>query len=121
MTIDFSQTTGELYFYGTRASAVTWHCKLKSKYNNDYLKFGASTTELSLTVDQYKTNWYSFDWSNSYNQTRDIAGYYFLHLYGDSVLLLSKLVKVVNSSANPVDVKFVSTDNENNEQVIYYR
>ena len=46
MTIDFSQTTGKLYFQGTRASHITWYATLEGRYSNNLLKFGAATTQL---------------------------------------------------------------------------
>lgn len=121
MTIDFSQTTGTLYFQGTRPSYTDWHITLEGRYSNNLLKFSASSTELALTVDEYKTNWFSFDWSNSYNQNLDIAGYYYLKLYGDDTLAFTRLVKVINSTGIEPEVAYASTDNENNEQFIYYR
>lgn len=121
MTIDLGQFSGTLYFYGTKASYTDWHFKLKGRYSNEYLSFADDSDELALVDDVNKTNWYSLGWLNSYNSQKDVAGYYILELYGDDNLVLSTLVKVINATGIGSDTAFVSTNNENNEQVIYYR
>ena len=121
MTIDLGQTSGVLYFQGSRPSHLVFVAKLKGRYSNEYLEFASGDYELSLTDRDNKTNWYSFDWSNSYNTTKDVAGYYLLELIGDGQLKSTTLVKVINTTGIEADIVFTSPDNENNEQIIYFR
>lgn len=121
MTIDFSQDTGSLFYQGPQSNAAAYYLKLKGRYSNDYLDFDTSVDELTLTIQSSSLNWHSYEWTNDYNKTKDIAGYYIAELYGDDVLENSQLCKVINVSGSDADIAFTSSANENNEQIIFYR
>lgn len=124
MTIDFNPPTGKLYFQGTKPSATSWHATFTSEYSNKDIEFAATGVDkfqLALTTDETESNWFSFSWSNSYNRSLDIAGYYNLTLVGDDVKQLTRLIKVVNSSGVSQTIYTSTTARENNEQTVYYR
>lgn len=131
MTINLGLISGTLYFYGQPvpdAGKITI-IKLKGKYSNKYLKFNAAGTVdyLRATLTKAK-DWFKLDWADVNNivQDLDVAGYYTLEVYEkDEVtdretFVRSELIKAINDNVI-TQVDFTSTDNEDGEQVIYFR
>lgn len=124
MTIDFSQGTGKLYFQGTKPSATTWYVEFESEYSNTKLAFadsGDDRFQLSLTTDETETNWFSLQWINTYNRTRDIAGFYTMTLYGDDSRRFDRLVKVNNDQGIQDTIYTTTAAKEQNQQTVYFR
>lgn len=121
MTIDFSNGNGTLYFYRIKPTGSSFYVKLRSKYNNKLLKVKSASPVHQLALSSFATgtDWFSGNWSNTFNREKDIAGYYNLEFYADDVLQFTELVKVVND-AGIVDTPYIST-NETNEQTVYFR
>ena len=131
MTIDFTPDTSTIHFYGVLPTFSVYGMKLKGRYSNDYYSFvtlspSAKTAIIELTAVQTSTTYYALSWNISSYEILDVAGYYTLELYGGPTLetatdlISSNLVKVIKDDAI-TDTILTSNDNENNEQVIYYR
>ena len=131
MTLDFTNDTGTLYFYGTLPSYAVYVITLTGRYSNDTLLFNTAQPRDKLIVtnpQQNGTAYYTLDWDISLTDitNKDVGGYYIFKLLGGATaetaknLIEQALCKVVVSDAI-TDTVFTSTDNENNEQVIYFR
>lgn len=125
MTIDFTNSTGTLYYYGEVPTYDVYALKLKSKYSNRYLDFSDDDYVTISNVTQNGTKYYSGDWDISSYTLEDVAGYYDAELYGgpdtDNLTLIKKqLCKVEQNNFDiPVEVQYVS-DNDDNEQIVYF-
>jgi len=132
MTVNLGLITGEQFFYGNPVPNAGQDIiiKLKSRYSNKYLMFDAAgnTDYLRCTFGTKSSRWFSLLWTDSDEvvQDLDIAGYYDLEIYnvvpntGRETFIRSCLAKV-NNDLVITQVDFTSTDNEDGEQVIYYR
>jgi hypothetical protein len=137
MTIDLSQTGGFIYFLGARNTLVLTkpiRMCLYSRYSNKAILNGANiyTTNayFNLVPFQNYDNWHSYAWSydNLDLQTEDIEGYYWceidVNVAGSTWTNINReLVKVVNTfnrEAGGNSIEYQG-NNENNEQIIYFR
>jgi hypothetical protein len=132
MTLDFTNDTGTLHFYGVLPTYTVYVMTLTGRYSNDDLVFDENLTPRTRLIvtnpQQYGTSYYTLDWDISEGQIpgKDVGGYYIFKLLGGATgatasnLIEQSLCKVVVNDAITDDV-FVSPDNENNEQVIYFR
>ena len=132
MLIDLSNTTGVIYFQGTRPAETFSYMKLYSKYNNKYILNGANISGANpyfpLTEDSNEANWFSFSWlyDNTDLQAEDVGGYYNVEIYNsaDAIILPIQLAKVVNSfefRGQPTDTISFPSSNETNEQYTFFR
>jgi hypothetical protein len=124
MLINFANTSGKVYFNEYSTPYTNYVLKLKSRYSNEYLIFGGNNY-LSLTIDENYDEWCSFTFTITEDITnKDIGGYYDVELYGNNggsdVLLKTELAKVENNFTEGSTTSYVS-DNDNNEQYVYYR
>jgi hypothetical protein len=130
MTINLGLISGELFFRGLPVPDAGQECiiKLKGKYSNQYLKFNAAGDLDYLRASLIKGNdWFELTWADPDNivQDLDVAGYYNLEVYnkaqnGRETFIRTELVKAINDNVI-TQVDYTSTDNENGEQVIYFR
>lgn len=132
MTINLGLITGELYFRGQPVpdAGIEIVIKLKSKYSNKYLKFDAAGTLDYLRASMVKSaDWFKLTWTDTEEivQDLDVAGYYMVEVYnknisgnGRETFIRSELIKAINDNVI-TQVDYTSTDNEDGEQVIYYR
>jgi hypothetical protein len=137
MTIDLSQTGGFIYFLGARNAFVSTkpiRMCLYSRYSNKAILNGANiyTTNayFNLVPILNYTNWHSYAWQydNLDLQTEDIEGYYWceidVNIAGEVWTNINReLVKVVNTfnrEAGGNSIEYQG-NNENNEQIIYFR
>ena len=121
MTLDLSNTFITFYLQGNKPEG-SLTVALKSKYNNKYLIDG-DTQYLVVTPIEWYTNWWKaqFTFATADYRAKDIAGYYNFELYDSTeTLLLTKLVKVVNSWKGSQNTYHVG-DNDNTEQYIMYK
>lgn len=132
MLIDLSNTTGIIYFQGTKPAEVFSYMKLYSKYNNKYILNGEniSTTfsHFPITEDDYERNWFSFAWTytNTDLRNEDVGGYYNVEIYNtaDEIVLPIQLAKVTNGfefRGQPADTVSFPSSNETNEQYTFFR
>ena len=129
MTLNFANTSGIIDLYGTIATTNTYWFKLKSRYSNKYLLLPEKQYHLLGTKTEHLTggtSWYSFlyDISDVTNRNEDIGGYYDFEIWGGNTIetstkLVSVLCKLINENSI-TETAYVS-DNENNEQIVYYR
>lgn len=137
MTIDLSTTGGFIYFLGARNPLVLTkpiRMCLYSRYSNKAILNGANiyTTNayFNLVPAFNYDNWHSYTWAydNLDLQTEDIEGYYWceidVNVAGSTWTNINReLVKVVNTfnrEAGGNSIEYQG-NNENNEQIIYFR
>ena len=125
MVVNFKNTSGMLFFNDFITPYAYYRLKLKSRYSNEYLMMGVNDY-LSLTIDENYDEWCSFDFTGLEQNipNKDIQGYYDVEVWGsnnnvDYTLLKKVLGKVINNFTTTNNT-YVS-DNENNEQYVYYR
>ena len=120
MTLDLSNSFITFYLQGEKPSGAL-SVALKSHYSNEYLMDG-DTQYLVVTPVEWYANWWKaqFTFATADYRDKDIAGFYNFELYANDVLVLTKLTKVINNNGISPNTTFASND-ENNEQVIYYR
>lgn len=130
MTINLGLISGELFFRGLPVPDAGQEViiKLKSNYSNKYLTFDAAGTVDYMRASLVKGNdWFKLTWTDldEVVQDLDVAGYYTLEVYnkflnGREEFIRDELVKAINDNVI-TQVDYTSTDNEDGEQVIYYR
>ena len=131
MTVNLGLITGIQYFRGGPVPdpGKILIIKLKSKYSNEYLTFDAAGTVDYLRCTIVKSgDWFSLQWvdTDELVQDLDIAGYYMLEVYEKDPIteretfIRSELAKV-NNDLVITQVEYTSADNEDGEQIIYYR
>lgn len=131
MTVNLGLITGIQYFRGGPVPdpGKIIIIKLKSKYSNEYLTFDAAGTVDYLRCAIVKSgDWFSLQWTDldEVVQDLDIAGYYMLEVYEKDEItdretfIRSELAKV-NNDLVITQVEYTSADNEDGEQIIYYR
>ena len=132
MLIDLSNTTGIIYFQGTKPAEAFSYMKLYSKYNNKYILNGGDISGVNpyfpLTAGSSEANWFSFSWSydNTDLQAEDVGGYYNLEIYNstDTIVLPIQLAKITNGfefRGQPTDTISFTSSNETNEQYTFFR
>lgn len=139
MTIDLSVLTGVVRFLGpmptsaVAASNANLRMRLVSRYSNKLILNGANINSTNAyfslrKVAQYDT-WHSYEYTadNTDLQTEDIEGYYWceVDVFASSTWtnVTRELVKVLNTfnrEAGGNSVEYQG-NNENNEQIIYFR
>lgn len=117
MTIDLGQIELSLHLDGILPTNAGIRVQLRSNYSNELLWENRSAT--ATVYDE----WFILDISNEDYTNLGVAGYYTLtveYLIDEWTVLRNYLVKCTNS-ANSLDVptSYVS-DNESNEQTIFY-
>lgn len=120
MTIDLAQLT-RIYLHRNIPNADDYSFKLISKYSNEDI-----TTQFNITyITQTEHNNWSEILFAVYNldPNKDYNGYYelqvgYLNPLGAFVMIESNLVKVKYQTTSNT---FYQSDNENNEQFVYYR
>ena len=132
MTINLGLISGELYFRGLPVPDAGQEIviKLKSKFSNEYLTFDAAGTVDYLRCSMVKSgDWFELTWTDldEVVQDLDVAGYYMVEVYnknlsgnGRETFVRDELIKA-NNDLVITQVEYTSTDNEDGEQVIYYR
>lgn len=125
MVVNFKNTSGMLFFNDYIVPYTYYRLKLKSRYSNEYLIMGVNDY-LKLSIDENYETWCSFDFSDLDENTpnKDIQGYYDVEVWGSNddvnyTLLKKVLGKVVNNFTTTNNT-YIS-DNEDNEQYVYYR
>ena len=137
MTIDLSTTTGLIYFLGARNALVLSNpvrmC-LYSRYSNKAILNGANINGANpyfgLTPVFNFSNWHSYLWTytNADLTTEDIEGYYWCEIdvnltgtiWTNITRQLCKVVNQFNREAGGNSIEYQG-NNENNEQIIYFR
>ena len=132
MLIDLSNTTGLIYFQGTKLSETYAYMKLYSKYNNKYILNGENISGANpyfpLVTGPSNPNWYGLSWSftNTDLQAEDVGGYYNIEIYNDAdvIILPIQLTKVTNGfefRGQPTTTVAFDSSNETNEQYTFFR
>lgn len=127
MIVDFTNNNSLVYFNGNLPQYTQYRMRLVSKFSNEAL-LNDTIPSIGLTLSGSGTNWYSFKYTGNLTTAMkedEIEGYYDCILEGYTALtgwteiqkVLCKLKNNFNKE-NP-DVKYAS-DNENNEQFIYF-
>lgn len=124
MIVDLRNAGNLVYFNGTLPDYIGYRLRLVSRYSNKEIRNGGGT--IDLTLYQEETDWFSMKLGTiptSFNE--EINDYYDCYLEGECETapyqtIQKVLCKVINTfdSDNP-NVKYLS-DNENNEQYIYF-
>lgn len=137
MTIDLSTTGGFVYVLGKiNAFALTNPVRmcLYSRYSNKAILNGANISGanpyFALAPLLNFSNWHSYVWTytNLDLQTEDIEGYYWCEIdvnltgfvWTNITRQLCKVVNQFNREAGGNSIEYQG-DNENNEQIIYFR
>jgi len=131
MTLDFTNDTGTLYFYGVLPTYSVYAMSLTGRYSNDDLLFEKLVTprnKIQLTAPtQFGTAYYALRWDITGTDItdKDVAGYYILKVWGGtSVINSTNLIETVLCKVKVDDAitdTVFTSDAENNEQVIYFR
>lgn len=126
MIVDFTNTSGKVYFNDFIEPYGYYRLILTSRYSNKKLKFSVNEY-IKITLDSNYTKWCSFDFIDLPTDLtqNDIGGYYDVEVWGSNndttyTLLKKELGKVINNFTAGITTSYVS-DNENNEEHIYYR
>ena len=128
MTIDVGQSIQTLVFYGeipdnTGTDPVGYRLRFVSRYSNKFVdKFDCNV--ISISKNEYRTEM-TVTFAISGSVEEDLEGYYkMLVEYNPTQELWSPwknvLVKVLNGDADFEEPIEYESDNENNEQIIYY-
>lgn len=118
MTIDLGQTTLTMYLDGILPTNAGVRVSLRSNYSNEYL--WQNVTAADTIYDE----WYELEVQNSNYTNIGVAGYYTLtveYLGDDWTVFDQYLIKAINSAdGNNTPNPYIS-DNEDNEQVTFYK
>lgn len=124
MVFDFSQSlSGTIYVDGELVTGTAYTLQLESMYNNEGLN--NLSTPITLTrltgTSRYSIFTYTLD-PVTYPDftTKDINGYYKAKFYADDILAAEYPAKVKNQFNDNYYTQYDS-DNEDNEQYVYYR
>lgn len=125
MIVDLRNTSNKVYFNGVLPTYSSYRLKLVSRYSNKGL-LNSDTTFINLTLHLVGDDWFSFGFNDPLTKYQgEMNDYYDCILYGIDELdreyeIQKVLCKVLNNfvTDNP-NVEYVS-DNEDNEQYIYY-
>lgn len=125
MIVDLRSTSNLVYFNGTLPDYGSYRLKLVSRYSNKGL-LNSDTVFLNLRLEDEETDWFSFSIDDPLTKYQgEMDTYYDCILIGidavDRQFEIQKvLCKVLNNfNTDHPDVNYVS-DNEDNEQFIYY-
>lgn len=120
MTFDLGLTDIELHLDGILPTSTAVRVTLLSTYSNKEI-----WTQVEVDSFTAYDEWYTLDITNPNDYTnKDVEGYYVLTVeynQTDWIELKRYLVKCINSAdGNATPTSYVS-DNENNEQIIFYQ
>jgi hypothetical protein len=125
MIVDLRNTSNLVYFNGTLPVYSSYKLKLVSRYSNKGL-LNSDTAFIPLTLDTQETDWFAFGFNDPLTKYQgEMDDYYDCILTGVDALdrefeIQKVLCKVLNNfNTDHPDVNYVS-DNEDNEQFIYY-
>lgn len=125
MIVDLRSSDNLVYFNGTLPDYSSYRLKLVSRYSHKGL-LNTNTVFISLTLEEEESDWFAFGFNDPLTQYQgEMDDYYDCILIGvdavDRQFEIQKvLCKVLNNfnTDNP-NVEYIS-DNEDNEQFIYY-
>ena len=119
MTIDLGLTDIELHLDGVMPTSSDIRVTLTSNYSNE-------TLWDNLAVDSFTIydEWYTLNLTNEDLTDKAVEGYYTLLVernQGSWIVYRSYLVKCVNSANSSLTPTSYQSDNEDNEQPIYFQ
>jgi Na+-transporting NADH:ubiquinone oxidoreductase subunit NqrF len=118
MTIDLGQSVVTLYLDGILPTNAGVRVTLTSNYSQEVL--WSQRTAADTIYDE----WYELEVQNDNYANKSVAGYYTLsveYLGDEWTQAGSFLIKAINSNNNQdTPVSYIS-DNDENEQVVYYK
>ena len=119
MTIDLGQTELELHLDGIMPTSSDIRVTLTSNYSNEPLWKDLSAESFTIYDE-----WYTLTINNGAYTDEAVGGYYTLlveYNQGDWVSFNSYLVKCTNSANSSLTPVSYTSDNEDNEQPIYFQ